>query len=174
MGVDAVGDTATVAAGMTSTAAVATAATNNADLAAAGAAHRGAGIDGDDAPNTTNTTTNTTNTTNNNTNHDINDQEVARKKQVCREALTAMVAALGPLEGASITLTTLLFLFLPMNPNEYDGEPIPASHIISIWAIAIVFETLLPESFIACFRSGRGGVRGGEGKGGACEMSPLA
>jgi len=68
-----------------------------------------------------------------------------------REVLTGVALLLGPIEGVSVTLTASVYFLLPLAPSTTDPaypEPTPPHRVLTLFAIAILFELILPEGLI--------------------------
>ena len=60
-------------------------------------------------------------------------------------ALTNLACMLGAIEGATITMTTSLFISMPLAPGGVGASPVPWERALLLWAISIAFEQLMPE-----------------------------
>ena len=68
-------------------------------------------------------------------------EERAEREQRERRlhTLTCFVVAMGIVEGTSSTMTSALFLLLPLNPAIIGGAPVPWHYVLKIWAIQVFF-----------------------------------
>mmetsp|Transcript_72976 Transcript_72976/g.207986 ORF Transcript_72976/g.207986 Transcript_72976/m.207986 type:complete len:170 (-) Transcript_72976:490-999(-) len=63
--------------------------------------------------------------------------------------MTNVSVSLGIIEGTSSTMTSSLFLMLPLNPSVIGGKPIPADYVAKLWAVQMLFELVIPEIILA-------------------------
>ena len=75
--------------------------------------------------------------------------QLARTNVFKSHALTNLAVCFGPVEGASASMTTALFILMPLNPSYTGQEPIQWHRAVILWLISMLFEVVIPEGLIA-------------------------
>ena len=73
-------------------------------------------------------------------NEDIEAPEEQAKREEREKRLhttTCFVIVMGMVEGSSSTMTSALFLLVPLNPRVIGGEPIPWHYVLQVWVIQV-------------------------------------
>lgn len=83
--------------------------------------------------------------------HGLTEESAERaRKQVYKSlALTNLAVSFGPVEGASASMTTALFILMPLNPSYVGGRRIRWYRSVILWLISMLFEVVIPEALIA-------------------------